>query len=102
MRKKSAKIAHSIAHGHASSKHLHKFESIWITTPQQLEKHVQSVIHKPSKFRKLKNDRVMFIENKTQTVVAYDPHRRDLWSTYIHDPSVTTKKNALEYLLTRD
>ena len=71
--KDAAKIAETIAGGHALEKHLNEFADLGISTKDDLAKHIESIITNPTQTKALKNSREAYMHGPTNTIVIYDP-----------------------------
>ncbi|OGL35454.1 hypothetical protein A3A68_01065 [Candidatus Saccharibacteria bacterium RIFCSPLOWO2_01_FULL_48_13] len=75
------KIAQTIAKGHAI-KHIGDFTSIGVKNQTQFANHIQNVISKPSAAKQLERGRVAYWDQKTSTVVIYDPLSLDFGTAF--------------------
>jgi hypothetical protein len=73
-----AKIAKAIAMGHAYEKHVVE-EKLFpeVKSPHDFAELIGKVLANPTHHRELENDREAYFDNKSNTIVIYNPHARD-------------------------
>ena len=72
------KIAKAIAGGHAYEKHVVE-EKLFpeVKSPGDFADVIAKVLANPTHHRELENDREAYFDNKTNTIVIYNPHAKD-------------------------
>src|SRR6516165_10349158 len=72
------KIAKAIASGHAYEKHVVE-EKLFpeVKSRDEFIEVIAKVLANPTHHRELENDREAYFENKSNTIVIYNPHARD-------------------------
>jgi hypothetical protein len=72
------KIAKAIAGGHAYEKHVVE-EKLFpeVTSTSDFVEVIARVLANPTHHRELENDREAYFDNKSNTIVIYNPHARD-------------------------
>ena len=72
------KIAKAIASGHAYEKHVVE-EKLFpeVKSTSDFMELIAKVLANPTHHRELENDREAYFENKSNTIVIYNPHARD-------------------------
>jgi hypothetical protein len=72
------KIARAIAGGHAYEKHVVE-EKLFpeVKTRNDFVDVIAKVLANPTHHRELENDREAYFDNKSNTIVIYNPHARD-------------------------
>jgi len=72
------KIARAIARGHAYEKHVVE-EKLFpeAKNPSDFAEVIAKVLANPTHHRELENDRAAYFDNKSNTIVIYNPHARD-------------------------
>ena len=72
------KIAKAIAKGHAYEKHVVE-EKLFpeVKNRDDFIELIAKVLANPTHHRKLENDREAYFDNKSNTIVIYNPHARD-------------------------
>jgi hypothetical protein len=72
------KIAKSIARGHAYEKHVVE-EKLFpeVKSTDDFIELIAKVLANPTHHRQLENDREAYFDNKSNTIVIYNPHARD-------------------------
>jgi hypothetical protein len=78
-----SKISTKISSWHAFWKHLDEFKKYWIDNNEKFKKYIENTL-KNSKFSKNWDKwRKIFYNEKYKSVVIYDPHSKDLGTTFI-------------------
>jgi hypothetical protein len=72
------KIAKAMAHGHSYEKHVVE-EKLFpdVKNRDEFADVIAKVLANPTHHRKLENDREAYYDNKSNTIVIYNPHARD-------------------------
>jgi hypothetical protein len=72
------KIARAIARGHSYEKHV-VGEKLFpeVRSVEDFIELIANVLANPTHHRKLENDREAYFDNKSRTIVIYNPHARD-------------------------
>jgi hypothetical protein len=72
------KIARAIARGHSYEKHVVE-ERLFpeVKSTDDFMELIAKVLANPTHHRKLENDREAYFDNKSNTIVIYNPHARD-------------------------
>ena len=72
------KIARAIAMGHSYKKHVVE-EKLFpeVKSTDDFMELIAKVLANPTHHRKLENDREAYFDNKSNTIVIYNPHARD-------------------------
>lgn len=72
------RIAKAMSEGHAYDKHVVE-EKLFpdVKSKDEFAKVIGKVLANPTHHRKLENDREAYFDNKSNTIVIYNPHARD-------------------------
>ena len=82
----AGKISKNIGNGHAFTKHIEEFKTIWIKTSKQLENHIKGIIQKSKGTLNSKSwarGRSAYRDDDTWTIVIVDPNHIDWWTAFI-------------------
>jgi hypothetical protein len=72
------KIAKAMAGGHAYEKHVVEEKQFpEVKSPREFVELIAKVMANPTHHRELENDREAYFDNKSNTIVIYNPHAKD-------------------------